>query len=57
MKLKHGQKKNYDKAARHLEPLQEGDVRIEGIWDKKATVLSEVKPSLFIVKTENWASV
>uniref|UniRef100_A0A3Q4ICF4 Uncharacterized protein n=1 Tax=Neolamprologus brichardi TaxID=32507 RepID=A0A3Q4ICF4_NEOBR len=44
MKLKHRQKRNYDKTARRLEPLQERDVvRIAGpdFWDKKATVLTE----------------
>ena len=55
MKLKHRQKMNYDKRARHQEPLQERDVlRIEGpkFWDRKATVLSEVGPRSFVVKTE-----
>ncbi|XP_026050672.1 uncharacterized protein K02A2.6-like [Astatotilapia calliptera] len=56
MKLKHRQKRNYDKTARRLEPLQERDVvRIAGpdFWDKKATVLSEVGPRSFAVQTEN----
>ncbi|XP_040915366.1 uncharacterized protein K02A2.6-like [Toxotes jaculatrix] len=56
MRLKHRQKMNYDKTARHLEPIQEKDVvRIEGphSWDRKATVLSEVGPRSFVVKTEN----
>lgn len=47
---------NYDKTARYLEPLQEGNVvRIEGpdLWTRKATVLSEVGPRSFGVKTEN----
>ncbi len=56
MRLKHRQKTNYDKTARCLEPLQERDVgRIEGpdFWARKATVLSEVGPRSFVVKTEN----
>ncbi|CAK6981306.1 uncharacterized protein K02A2.6-like [Scomber scombrus] len=56
MRLKYRQKMNYDKTARQLEPLQERDVvRIEGpeFWDRKATVLSEVGPRSFVVKTEN----
>uniref|UniRef100_A0A3B4TFD4 Uncharacterized protein n=1 Tax=Seriola dumerili TaxID=41447 RepID=A0A3B4TFD4_SERDU len=56
MRLKHRQKMNYDKTARCLEPLQEKDVvRIEGpdFWARKATVLSEVGPRSFVVKTEN----
>uniref|UniRef100_A0A3B4WVJ3 Integrase catalytic domain-containing protein n=1 Tax=Seriola lalandi dorsalis TaxID=1841481 RepID=A0A3B4WVJ3_SERLL len=56
MTLKHRQKMNYDKTARCLEPLQEKDVvRIEGpdFWARKATVLSEVGPRSFVVKTEN----
>lgn len=49
-------KLNFDKTARHLEPLQERDVvRIEGpeVWDRKATVLREVGPRSFVLKTEN----
>lgn len=49
-------KLNYDKTARHLEPLQERDVvRIEGpeVLDWKATVLREVGPRSFVLKTEN----
>ncbi len=56
MRLKHRQKINYDKTARCLEPLQERDVvRIEGpdFWARKATVLSEVGPRSFVLKTEN----
>uniref|UniRef100_A0A3B4UX38 Integrase catalytic domain-containing protein n=1 Tax=Seriola dumerili TaxID=41447 RepID=A0A3B4UX38_SERDU len=56
MRLKHRQKMNYDKTVRCLEPLQEKDVvRIEGLdfWARKATVLSEVGPRSFVIKTEN----
>ena len=56
MRLKHRQKMNYDKTARDLDPLQEKDaVRIEGpeMWDRKATVLSEVGPRSFVVRMEN----
>ncbi|XP_030587995.1 uncharacterized protein K02A2.6-like [Archocentrus centrarchus] len=56
MKLKQRQKRNYDKTARNLVPLQEKDVvRIDGpeLWDRKATVLQEVGPRSFVVETEN----
>ena len=56
MSLKHRQKMNYEKTARHLEPLQARDVvKIEGpdCWDRKAIVLSEVGPRSFVVKTKN----
>lgn len=55
MRLKHRQKLNYDKTARQLEPLRERDVVRIGpeLWDRRATVLREVCPRSFVVKTDN----
>ena len=50
------QKMNYDKASRSLAPLARHDtVRVEdsNIWSKKATVLEEVSPRSYTVKTED----
>ena len=47
---------DYDRTARRLEPLHEMDVvRIEDpdAWTRKATVLSEVDPRSYTVRTEN----
>ena len=49
------QKSFYDRAAKHLPPLSSNDtVRIEdpGGWKTKATVLQEVAPRSFTVRTE-----
>uniref|UniRef100_A0A8C6T2H6 Integrase catalytic domain-containing protein n=1 Tax=Neogobius melanostomus TaxID=47308 RepID=A0A8C6T2H6_9GOBI len=55
-RLKLRQKMVYDRATKCLEPLCEKDtVRIEGpnCWDRKATVLSEVRPRSYIVEMED----
>lgn len=54
--LKLRQKANYDKASKSLEPLSNNDtVRLEdsNTWTKKATVLEEVKPRSYTVRTED----
>lgn len=56
MTLKVKQKTSYNTTARRLEPLQERDVmKIEdpNSWNRRATVLKEVSPSSFTVKTED----
>lgn len=55
MRLTHRQKMNYDKTARHLKPQERDVVRIEGpnFWARKTTVLSEVGPRSFVIKTVN----
>ena len=55
VQLKAKQKTNYDRSAKCLQPLSRNDqVRIEGpeTWDRKATVLQEVGPRSYIVRTE-----
>ena len=55
-RLQKRQKVNYDKASRSLAPLARHDtVRLEdcNIWSKKATVLEEVSPRSYTVRTED----
>uniref|UniRef100_A0A3B3U0E2 Integrase catalytic domain-containing protein n=1 Tax=Poecilia latipinna TaxID=48699 RepID=A0A3B3U0E2_9TELE len=54
--LKLKQKENYDKTARRLRALEENDtVRVEdhGIWERKATVLKEVSPRSYEIRTDD----
>uniref|UniRef100_A0A673AT44 Integrase catalytic domain-containing protein n=1 Tax=Sphaeramia orbicularis TaxID=375764 RepID=A0A673AT44_9TELE len=54
--LQKRQKVNYDKSSKSLKPLAPNDtVRVEdaNIWTKKATVLEEVNPRSYNVKTED----
>ncbi|KAI7804246.1 hypothetical protein IRJ41_003255 [Triplophysa rosa] len=54
--LKQKQKANYDKTSRSLRPLATKDtVRLENnnTWNKRATVLEEVNPRSYTVKTED----
>ncbi|XP_048054388.1 uncharacterized protein K02A2.6-like [Megalobrama amblycephala] len=56
MQLKKRQKMNYDKTSRSLRPLANNDtVRLEdcNTWHRKATVLEEVYPRSYTVKTED----
>ncbi|XP_054864601.1 uncharacterized protein K02A2.6-like [Amphiprion ocellaris] len=55
-RLQKRQKVNFDKSAKSLKPLAPNDtVRVEdsNIWTKKATVLEEVNPRSYNVKTED----
>ncbi|KAL7851936.1 hypothetical protein SRHO_G00177210 [Serrasalmus rhombeus] len=55
MQQKAKQKTAYDRSAKCLQPLSRNDkVRIEGpdTWDRKATVLQEVAPRSYVVRTE-----
>uniref|UniRef100_A0A3B3XIK9 Integrase catalytic domain-containing protein n=1 Tax=Poecilia mexicana TaxID=48701 RepID=A0A3B3XIK9_9TELE len=54
--LKLKQKENYDKTARRLRALEENDtVRVEdhGMWERKATVLKEVSPRSYEIRTDD----
>ncbi|RXN33948.1 Retrotransposable element Tf2 type 1 [Labeo rohita] len=54
--LKQQQKAHYDKASKGLEPLSNSDtVRLEdcSTWSKRATVLEEVNPRSYTVRTED----
>lgn len=54
--LQKRQKANYDKSSRSLVPLAKYDtVRLEDSynWGKKATVLEEVSPRSYTVRTED----
>ncbi|MGH0128263.1 UNVERIFIED_CONTAM: hypothetical protein FKN15_034099 [Acipenser sinensis] len=54
--LKWKQKQNYDKATKSLKPLSRYDVvRIEdpNAWNRKATVLQEISPRSYTVRTED----
>ncbi len=54
--LRRRQKINYDKSSRSLVPLVPHDiVRVEGSnsWSKKATVMEEVSPRSYTVRTED----
>uniref|UniRef100_A0A672Q3W0 Integrase catalytic domain-containing protein n=1 Tax=Sinocyclocheilus grahami TaxID=75366 RepID=A0A672Q3W0_SINGR len=54
--LKQRQKANYDKASKSLEPLSNNDtVRLEdhSTWSTRATVLDEVNPRSYTVRTED----
>lgn len=55
-RLQKRQKGNYDKSSKSLKPLAPNDtVRVEdaNIWTRKATVLEEVNPRSYNVKTED----
>lgn len=55
-RLQKRQKVNYDKSSKSLQPLAPNDtVRVEdaNVWTKKATVLEEVNPKSYNVKTED----
>ncbi len=54
--LKQRLKANYDKASKGLEPLSNNDtVRLEdcSTWSKRATVLEQVNPRSYTVRTED----
>ncbi|KAF7641974.1 hypothetical protein LDENG_00266960 [Lucifuga dentata] len=54
--LQKRQKMNYDKSSRSLVPLVRHDtVRLEdsNIWSRKATVLEEISPSSYTIRTED----
>ncbi len=54
--LKDRQKFYYDRAAKHLQPLVKDDVvriKSDENWSKKATVMQEVAPRSYTVKTDD----
>ncbi len=44
---------NYNKAAQRLEPLDDVGIEDPDAWSRKSTVLNEVEPRSYTVKTEN----